>query len=695
METQLSNDAAPAPVWRALRGLLWAGWLAFSLSLFARPFLWHAEQFRNPGAVYFKVFLIAMPAWVLGCACYALLRARRTGWRAWELPALALVPMGVGFVYEPPAMATVLALALAAYGWGAAALGWLRVELRSALEHVALPLATGLVVAMVALFLIGLMGGLRPWVMVALFVAGLWAGRRELLQLPEAAAQLRRNWVEDESLGTALSGFTVPWLFAFANMSILTAVAPSRVFDVLRHHLFDAMMYAAWGALRPVEGVSYSYFPQGVELLMAAVLPFGGQIAAQLSAALFFAVLVLSVWLIARECGANRAQALVGVSLAVSVPAVHWTASVAKNDAALAVCLAAGLYAYLRYRGEGEDRVMLWGAGCLAVALHVKQPAIFGGFALTLLYLHAVWRSRQRMRLLTGIAVIALAIAPAYFARAKWYTGDAFYPLSANVVVGDAIDDYKTEKSSAWRVTEVFKEIHFQGIVAWEYTSTSANPVGAALVVFAPLLFLVRPSSRRWYPVLLFIVVYYATWASVLNMVRYILLPLCLALALLGSQFVRLWEQSRIAVRASLAAALTFCLLFGFWGTMLVEINVPLMAYFTKRMDRDQYLSAMMTDYASLAATVRMAGPDDRIHGIGNCAAAYAGNPQRFSCELCDHNLSCTAETIRQRMRCGQYRWLILNKRPEFRGAADPLVSEGKARPAYEDQYYAVYELLR
>jgi hypothetical protein len=46
-------------------------------------------------------------------------------------------------------------------------------------------------------------------------------------------------------------------------------------------------------------------------------------------------------------------------------------------------------------------------------------------------------------------------------------------------------------------------------------------------------------------------------------------------------------------------------------------------------------------------------------------------------------------------MRNGQFRWFILNRRPAFAGAADPLVAAKKARIAYEDQYYTVYELAR
>jgi hypothetical protein len=73
--------------------------------------------------------------------------------------------------------------------------------------------------------------------------------------------------------------------------------------------------------------------------------------------------------------------------------------------------------------------------------------------------------------------------------------------------------------------------------------------------------------------------------------------------------------------------------------------------------------------------------------------AAYAGNPQRFSCEPCDFRRSCTPETIGQRIASGQYRWLILSRRPAFRGAAGAWVERGKAKLVFEDQYYTVYEL--
>lgn len=678
--------------WAVLRATLWIAWLAYALSLFWRPFLWHAEQFRNPGPGYFKAFLLAMPIFLMGCGLYLILRGTRPSWRSWELPALILLPLGISLAYEPRAMLTVLVLLASAYGWGAAVLRRLGLTLRSDSESLLLPLITGWISLMVLLFPAGLLGLLRPWLDLALAAGGLVAGRRELAALPGTLNRLRKSWTEDRSLASGLAGFCIPWLLLFAAMSTLTALAPSRVWDALRHHLYTAIMYAQWGALRPVEGIPYSFFPQGVELMMAIVLPFGGQIAAQLTAAAFFPMLAGLCWLIARECGAGRHAAILGITLLLAVPAVNWSSSVAKNDAALAVCILAGLYAYLRFLGERSTIVLLWGAFLLAAALHVKQPAVFGGLAVTVLFLHAAWKSGRPARIVAQVALIGILVAPAYFVRAAWYTGNPLYPEEVNDAVMGTLDDYQERRTFGGRMVQVFREVNFAGQVAWEYTSPSANPLGASLVVFAPLLLLALPLRHGWWAVVVFACIYYLGWATMFATVRYIVAPLSVLLALLATQFTKLWDEGQTLVRLSLSAALVFCLLFGLWGTMLVEVNAPLLAYFTGRMNRGEYLSAITQDYASLAATLKLAGPRDTIRGVVNCAGAYADHPERFTCNPCSRRW-CSPESVREELSRGNFDWVILTKRDGFHLAIEPFLSTGRAKQFYEDQYYTVYRV--
>lgn len=687
-----SASSPAVKAWATLTAACWIVWLAYALSLFWRPFLWHAEQFRNPGPGYFKAFLLAMPIFLMVCGLYLILRGSRPSWRSWELPAWLLLPLGISLAYEPRATLTVLVLLISAYGWGSAILRRIGLALRSDSERLLLPLITGWISLMLLLFPAGLLGLLRPWLALAFAAGGLVAGWRELASLPGTLSGLRQKWVEDRTLAGGLAGFCIPWLLLFAAMSALTALAPSRVWDALRHHLYTALMYAQWGTLRPVEGIPYSFFPQGVELMMALVLPFGGQIAAQLTAAAFFPMLAGLAWLIARECGAGRQAALLGVTLLMAVPAVNWTSSVAKNDAALAVCILSGLYAYLRYLGEGLTTVLLWGAVLLAAALHVKQPAVFGGLAVTALFLHAAWKSGRPARVVAQVALIGIVVAPAYFVRAAWYTGNPLYPEEVNDAVIGTIDDYQERRTFGGRMVGVFREINFAGQTAWEYTSPSANPLGASLVVFAPLLILALPPRRRWWAVVVFACIYYLGWATMFATVRYIIAPLSVLLPLFAVQFNRLWDESQALVRLSLAAALVFCLLFGLWGTMLVEVNAPLLAYFTGRLSRGEYLSAITQDYAALAATLKLARPQDTIHGIVNCAGAYAEHPERFTCNPCNSR-RCSPELVREELSQGNFDWVILTKREGFHASIDPFLRGGRAKRFYEDQYYTVYRL--
>jgi len=679
--------------WAILRAGFWVAWLVYALSLFWQPLLWHAEQFRNPGPGYFKAFLLAMPIFLMACGLYLILRSARPSWRSWELPALLLLPLSLTLAYETRASLTVLALLTGSYGWGAAVLRRLGLALRSDSESLLLPLITGWTSLMLLLFPVGLLGLLRPWLGLAFVAGGLVAGRRELALLRGILSGLRQKWAEDRSLAHGLSGFCIPWLLLFAAMSTLTALAPSRVWDALRHHLYTAIMYAQWGALRPVDGIPYSFFPQGVELIMALVLPFGGQTAAQLAAAVFFPMFVGLAWLTARECGATRQAALLGVTLLVAVPVVNWSSSVAKNDAALAVCILAGLYAYLRFLGEGSTIVLLWGAVLLAAALHVKQPAVFGGLAVTVLFLHAAWKSGRPAHIVAQVALIGILVAPAYFVRAAWYTGNPLYPEEVNDAVMGTLDDYQGRRTFGGRMVQVFHEINFAGQVAWEYTSPSANPLGASLVVLAPLLILALPLRRPWWAVVVFAGIYYLGWATMFATVRYIVAPISVSLLLLAAQFTKLWDESQSMVRLSLAVALVFCLLFGLWGIMLVEVNAPLLAYFTGRMNRGEYLSAITQDYASLAATLKLARPQETIHGIVNCAGAYAEHPERFTCNPCSRR-SCSPELVREELSRGSFDWVILTKREGFHVAIEPFLRAGRARQFYEDQYYTVYGLI-
>ena len=84
--------------------------------------------------------------------------------------------------------------------------------------------------------------------------------------------------------------------------------------------------------------------------MFALAWALGGQIAAQLVTPMFFALSLLAVWILARDCGADADEAWTGVVLAASLPVLHWAESVPKNDAGVTFFLLCSLVAAVRWR---------------------------------------------------------------------------------------------------------------------------------------------------------------------------------------------------------------------------------------------------------------------------------------------------------------------------------------------------------
>jgi len=77
---------------------------------------------------------------------------------------------------------------------------------------------------------------------------------------------------------------------------------------------------------------------------MTAGLMLAGQPCAQMLPPVFFLLAALLLVRIVRACGGSPTGAVCGVVFAASVPFLHWTGSVAKNDLAMAFFELAALY---------------------------------------------------------------------------------------------------------------------------------------------------------------------------------------------------------------------------------------------------------------------------------------------------------------------------------------------------------------
>jgi len=671
------------------RTAIWIVWLIVALALTAQPFLWHVEQFRNLGPLPFAAFLIAGALLVLATPVYARLRRRWLGWE--PLVFLVTPPILVG-IHDPRALLAVATVPPAVLGLGLLIVRCVRIESGGGVPGLLVPMALGLGAMMALLLPLGLAGALWLWPLLLLPLVYLVRMRRRVIDSWRTSVEA---WTTDESLRGALAGLCVPWLFILEVLTVLTVLAPSRVWDVLRNHLFLAQYYLEKGALAPIAGLDYSYFPQGVELFMSMGLALAGQAGAQIIPALFFPVLMGAGWCIARECGASRAAALVGIAAAATMPALHWTGSVAKNDAATAAFLLVALYAYLRFLNTRDFRVVLAGAFLLSMAFHVKHVAIFGAVPLALLYLHAVWLTPRRIRSLALLAMIALAVAPAYQLRAWRLVGNPFFPYSVGGIVEGSVRDYSTSRRSPTRLFTVPGRVLFDGRAGWEYTSTSNNPVGMFPLLFLPLVFIGRGSSRKWWAVLFFALLHYAFWALMLVVIRYFIAVLAVLAVFYADRIFNFWNSGGRLVRTTVSFALLYAFLFGLCGTLLVEANAPFLAYFMRRINREQYLTEVVPDYGSLAQALRLSSPGDRIFGVGNCAAAYAGGPARFDCLPCnrfDGGGACSVDDARPALERAQARFIIVRDRPDLAPVSEYVMKQMRGREVYRDRYCIVLE---
>jgi len=678
------RDLSAIPRWAKV---IWMVWLALAMGLAAGPFVWHVEQFRNPGPAVYAAFLAAIPLLVIGSLVYS--RARRR-WLAWEPWIFLATPLILVAIHEPRTLLTITAVPAAALGFGLLLLRLARIGIRGGVAGLVPPLVLGLAAMMALLLPLGLAGMLWLWPVLLLPIVCLVKERRLVVEAWRVSTEA---WITDESLRGTPAGLSIPWLFILEVLAVLTTLAPSRVWDVLRNHLVLAQHYAASWTLAPIPGLEYSYFPQGVELFMSVGLAISGQTGAQVICGLFFPVLMGLAWCIARECGASRGAALTGITIAAAIPSLHWTGSVAKNDAATAALLLGALYTYLLFRNTRDFRIVLVGAFMLSMAFHVKHVAIFGAVPIALLYLRAAWLTPKRVRSLALLALITLAVAPAYQIRAWKLMGNPFFPFSANTIASGTVKEYSTLTRPRTRLVRFPWTLHFDGRMAWEATSTSENPVGMFFVLFLPLGFMVRGGSRKWLPVLFFALLHYILWGMLLLIVRYFIAALAVLAMFYADRILNFWNRGGRLVQASVSFGLLFALLFGLCGTLLVEANAPFAAYFLKRIDRQQYLTEVVPDYGSLAFAVRAASPGDGIFGIGNCAGAYAGNT-RFNCAPCnppDGGAACGVTDLKPAIDGLRPRFIVIGNLPRLGPIREYVKNDLGAREVYRDRDFIVF----
>jgi Dolichyl-phosphate-mannose-protein mannosyltransferase len=662
--------------------------------LTADVFRWHLDYFRSPGPQFYRLILIFVPALALLAWLYAAAR-QRVLWK-WELHALAFLIVATCLVYEPRAFLFIAAVFLGASAGGGFAVRKLGLKMDGPLERIAVRFGAGAGILMVALFMAGMLRLLYASVFLACILAPMLLFWPDAWRTALEFRQLFKNWQASPAIRHPLAGVAIVFGFVAAVCALMIALAPSIAFDPVAIHLPTVQFYAQTHAVRPVPGIDYSYYPQGFEMLWTLALVLAGQPGAQMMSALFFPLFLMIVACLARECGLDQGAVVIAIACAATLPFLHWSGSVMKNDLVLAFFELLALYSFVRWLRDHNFRWIPAAAFFLAQAFSIKHVALFGALPLLALFGYAILRQSQRARAAVTVLAVLLLFGTYWIVRAYALTGNPVAPARLGAAAGSIGRQPPALSRRAKKFAEAPWQVLFHGLDAFE--SPLPNPAGILLFAFAPLALLsgrLRPRSGAQWACLLFAGIYLFYWAAILVKVRYAIAPFALLAVPVGAWMKQFYDsrEAGVPVKISLIGVETYCLLIALMGLMIVGINAPQLAYFAGRLDKPGYLREAMQAYGAVEFLNRAGVGDAGVFGVENLARAYAPDPFRFQAIWCPKSAPCSAEKVVQDTRQSGAEYLIL---PE-NGSVPPDVLVELKRPerVYRDPHFSVYHLSR
>jgi hypothetical protein len=668
---------------------LWFAWIAVLVATTGAVLTWHLEYFKSPGPRFHQMALALVPAVAVFVWIYSVVR-KHGAWRYEAVAFAVLVALAV-LRYEPAAALVIVGLFLACSAAGRAALRFLGLKLAGPLERITVGFAAGCGLMIFMLFLLGLAGLFYRGIFVAALVLPpviFWKETRESFS---DFRILDLRWRDCDSLMHPMAGVAIGFAFLSAVCTLMVMMVPSILVDPVSLHLPSIEYYALEHALRPVPGINYSFFPQGIETLWTLAYSLAGQPAAQMISALFFLIAMMTLFRLARECGLDPAAALAGVIFAGTIPFLHWSGSVMKNDLALALFEVLALYAFVRWLASRDFRWILLGAFLIAQAFGVKYIALFGSIPLALLYGYAVWRQPRRALAAGIVTAVLIVFGIGWAVRAYVLTGNPVAPSKLSIAKRRIDIRERTVNRSVLRYVEIPWKVTFDGTRFFE--SPLRSPAGILLFAFCPLLALagrLRPKTGAQWACVVFTSIYLCYWAYIIVKVRYAIPPFALLAVLMAARMKRFYDaHTGRVVRLSLIAVETYALLIAVMGLMIIEVNAPEIAYFAGRIDKAGYLRAATRTYASVEYLKRSA-PGASVYAVENFDRAYGPVPWKFDAVWCEPSI-CTADAVVSGVKKSGDQYAILPENPAI--LPEVLDRLGHPERLYRDPYFSVFRV--
>jgi 4-amino-4-deoxy-L-arabinose transferase-like glycosyltransferase len=376
--------------------------------------------------------------------------------------------------------------------------------------------------------------------------------------------------------------------------------------------------------------------------------------------------------------------------LAASLPVLHWSASVPKNDAEVTFFLLCSLIAALRWRAGSDFKWTQAGVLFLACALATKDPAIFGAIPLGIVFLFAAWRQPGRLRAFASLALTFAIFALIWNVRRYLLTGNPIFPLAPGQ---STVAGWPPDPSLGGTILRILRlpwDLHVHG---HDFSDTVLiAPLGIAFVVLWPVWLLTRKRLRSPERLSLgFAITALLVWGWLSPVARYAVAPLAVFALLTGIRLARLWRVSPAITRASLAAASLWVLIPAICACMIIEINLPQLRYVAGVLGRDQYLSQADVDYPALAWLRDHTAPAERILGLENCSDVYAPPFPRYQ-SYCAFR-PWTAAEVEGQLRGASFDWLLAPAGYEQAGLAAVAATERSAAEVFRDRSFVIYRL--
>ena len=694
--TDRSPDAIPRLGLPERAGqILWFLWLTAVVALTVKILIWHLDYFKNPSPQFYRAALVLWPTVVLSSCVYVWLR-RKTLWK-FELVTLAVFAIIALLYYEPRATLACAALFLASYTLGNFAARKLRLALADPIERIIVGFGIGCGLLIPALFVLGLLKLFYPATFILLLLIPPLCLYRETAVCLGDLRALNIRWRTSNELRHPMVGIAIVFGFIAAVCSLMITLAPNITFDTLQMHFPSVQHYVRAHNISPIPEIEYSYFPQGGEVLWTLLYGLAGPPGAQVCSLLFFVWFLIGIFRLARVCGADRTAAMAGTIWVGTLPFLHWSGSVVKNDIMLASFQALALYGFSRWLNTRDFRWIVAGAFFVAQSFGIKHVAVFGGIPLAVLYLYAVWKQPTRWKSAALLVIVLVLFGTYWVARTYFLTGNPVYPENTKRAVSGFV---LRRDSFLDRVGEYAKlpwSILFDGRSAFE--SPLPNPIGILLFAFVPLAVIqVRRHfvNGTWIACSVFVLMYFIYWASSLTTIRYAIVPIALLNMMASDAVIRFYNRQEygasVLVKASLLGTEMYCLVIAVMGIMIIEVNGPQLKYFSQQLDKPGYLRSALRTYGSLEYLKGVAERNSAILGINNCSRAYAPEPLHFECILCPP-AGCELKELAAKVKKDRPRYIIVSEQDVPASMIEQLNSHGPAVRMYHDQYFSVFQL--